>query len=495
MNRIEQLTFTRFVMVLLVLFYHGTSEFYIGRISSPAILSLLKSASMAVSYLFVLSGFVMSLAYFRPNERFDVFKYWRSRFAKLYPLYGLAFALICLYYADSLFRIKPQKILANIFIVQSWIPSYSQSFNYPAWSMPVEFFFYALFPFFTMWAYRQTTKNLIWTSVAVWVASQVFHTVLWSGLFPVHKDFLVYFPPFHLSSFIIGALGGIWYVREGRRRKHPDSHVNLILLLSFLILLSFFAANGSFFPMFHELQMMAGMFAPVMVVFILSLSLSKNLLSRALKHPILANFGEASYGIYILHIPVLWLFERAFSALPLADPSDMLAITYLPTMIFMGLLIYIYVDKPLRRWLAKLLQKNSLRILLFDIVILTLSAFLVFRFRFGNGREYESYREMERFVFWVAFFARIPLAALFGSLNPIIIHRPLNLLIRPLILSISIGSLIITGAVFVGYSTGWFENFPRSIFLYDWLVVFSLSLLVRLGFRALKVYKPDPIPA
>src|SRR5690606_26695369 len=145
---------------------------------------LLRFAPTGVSYLYVLSGFVMVLVYFRPNEKFNIAEYWRARFYRIYPLYIIAFLLICFYYLDSMLVIKPQKVMANVFVLQAWIPAYSQSFNYASWSMTVEFFFYAVFPFFTIWAYKQSTKKLITASLIFWIVSQFIYQVLWVGYFP-----------------------------------------------------------------------------------------------------------------------------------------------------------------------------------------------------------------------------------------------------------------------------------------------------------------------
>jgi len=60
MKRIDQLTFTRFIAIIVVLFFHGSGGIYrqmLGTFLPPA---LLVSATTSVTYLYVLSGFVMS---------------------------------------------------------------------------------------------------------------------------------------------------------------------------------------------------------------------------------------------------------------------------------------------------------------------------------------------------------------------------------------------------------------------------------------------------
>lgn len=496
MKRLDQLTFTRFAMVLLVLFYHGTSGFYTTFLDFFPFSDLLRAAPTAVSYLYVLSGFVMSLVYYRPEQKFDFIGYWRARFIRIYPLYILAFALVCVYYADSIFRIKPQKILANIFVVQAWIPAYSQSFNYAAWSMTVEFFFYALFPFIMIWMYRQRTRTLIWVSILLWGVSQLIHFTLWAGYYPEYKEFIVYSPIFHLNSFVMGVTGGVWYLRDGQHQRIKPWTILSLIAGSFLFVAGYTVISSSVYPALpHDLQPMTGLLAPLMILFIVALAMDQSALSKILSHRVLVNLGETSYAIYILHVPVVWLYERALENAAMAGPYTFLQKTFLPIMIGIGLLAHFYVDVPLRKWLKTLLQRTSMRVLLLDIAILTFSVFMVFRLRFGEGREYQSYREMERLVFWVAFFARIILSLLFGAYNPANFQKPIRALIRPVLLSVTAGSFLMAVSAYIGYSTGWFENFPRSVFLYDWVIVLALSLLIRFGWRAMKTHKPDPISA
>ncbi|NWF63331.1 MAG: acyltransferase [Chloroflexi bacterium] len=496
MQRLDQITFTRFMMVLLVLFFHDTGGIYTAAINVFPISELLRSAPTAVSYLYVLSGFVMSLVYFRPGEKFDVLGYWKARIARIYPLYIISFALICIYYADSLFRIKPQKILANLFVVQAWFPAYAQSFNYSSWSMTVEFFFYAVFPFFVFWAYRQSTRKLIWVSMIVWVVSQTIHFLMWRNILGVYSDFINYFPLFHLNSFILGVVGGIWYLREGRGQPATPWMVITAAAGSFLLIAVYtIVSSGVWTALPHRMEPMGGLLSPIMILFIVSLAMDRSLLSRTLSRPVFVNLGEASYALYILHVPLFWLYERWLENSGFADPERIFALTFLPIMIAVALLAHFFVDIPLRRWFRNLLQRISLRLALIDIGILSLVAFTLFRWRFGDGREYQSYREMERLLFWAAFFIRPLLSIGVGACSRELVYAPIFQMLRPLLISQTVSSLAITAIIYAGYAAGWFENFPRSIFVLDWLLILLLSLLARLAFRGLRIYKPDTVQA
>ena len=86
MKRIDQLTFTRFIAIIVVLFFHGGGGVYFQALDTFLPSALLVSSTTSVTYLYVLSGFVMSLVYYRPQEKFTIGKYWTSRILRLYPL-------------------------------------------------------------------------------------------------------------------------------------------------------------------------------------------------------------------------------------------------------------------------------------------------------------------------------------------------------------------------------------------------------------------------
>jgi len=495
MKRIDQLTFTRFVAIIVVLFFHGSGGVYYQALSKLIPSALLVSATTSVTYLYVLSGFVMSLVYFRPHEKFSIGSYWTSRILRLYPLYFISFLLVCYYYIDYIARIKPQKTLANIFVVQAWWSPYAQSFNYAAWSMTVEFFFYAIFPFFTMWAYRQATKKLIWVSVAVWVISQVVHNILWIGYFPKHENFLVYFPIFHLSSFILGAVGGIWFLREGRTVMIKPFISSLVFLGGILLVSVYVITSSTSAQMPNKLQLMTGLLAPFLTVVIAALALDQSRISTFFNNPALVALGETSYGLYILHVPFIWIYQRALENSSLPNPQIIFDYTFVPLMIGSGLLIHYYVDQPLRSWLKKILQRVSLPLLILDLLIIGLSVYLSFRLRFEVRREYLSYRSMSLLMFWSAFVLRTIFSVGFNALNPAHLYGSFVEFVRPVLISVSAGSIALAGIIFSVYFLGKFENYPRSVFALDWALVLGLSLSVRFIFRFLGMYKKQLRPA
>jgi len=484
MKRLDQLTFTRFLALLLVLFYHGFGGIYRAAIDVFPLSSIFRAAPSVVSYLYVLSGFVMSLVYHRPNERFNVRAYWTARFVRIYPLYIIAFLLVCVYYAEYMPRISALKILANLFVLQGWIPSFAQSFNYPSWSLTVEFFFYALFPFITMWTYRQPMRRLIWVSLALWVVSQVVHYFLWLKFFPAAEFILVYQPIFHLNSFLLGLVAGIWYVRESPRQELRP-RVTLPLLAAGALLVTLFAIAGDLVPRFpRDLQPMEGLFSPVFAMLILTLGCDKSQLSTFLNRPWPVLLGETAYALYILQVPVSWFYKRALSSAAIDGQGQIRAATLLPLMLLVGLVAHLYVDLPLRRWLKGVMARVSAPLVLLDLLAVAASISLSFLIRFGSGKELREFAQTAYLMFWLAFLIRIAFPLFFGTSGRAILHLPFRNAARLIVLSVSAGSLLLAALMWIASALSWIPGYPRSIILMDWAFMSMFSVLIRRGFQA-----------
>lgn len=496
MKRLEQLTFTRFIIIILVLFAHNTTGLYLEPLLFFPLRALIQSGSSGVSYLFIMSGYVMTLVYYRPGQKFDFAAFWRTRFIRLYPLYILAFLLTCVYYYDAFITVKPQKILANIFILQSWIPAYAQSFNFVAWSMTVEIFFYFFFPFLILWAYKQSLRRLIWFSVIVWAVNMLVYHAMWVVYLDVNRELVLYFPPMYIGSFIMGVVGGIWYLQIGKNEGLSSRKRFAALAASFLLLAIYTVVSTDFLPFLpHFIQPITGLLAPLMVFFILALSLDDTAVSRFLAHPILVNIGELSYAIYILHIPVLWLYGKALVSFGVSSVEPVLEYTFLPLILAVSFIVHFYVDTPVRKWMKDYLKTIQLRALMIDLAVFIPATFFIFQLRFEE-REYRLlYREMERLVFWVAFFTRPLFAMILGAYRPSILHGGGYRWAVSAVVSVTLGSFAMAASAYWGYFTGWFENFPRSIFVMDWLIVLTLTLLARALQRWLMKPKPAaPLP-
>jgi len=468
-RKLDQLTITRFVAALSVVLFHGGR-----RLDFVRHFPMLAAGPTAVGYFFVLSGFVMALVYYRPGVPFNFRNYSLARFSRIYPVYILSFALTCLHYLDILSRIKPPKIWANVFLYQAWIPDYALSFNIAAWSLSVEVFFYLLLPVLLFWTMRRTAKEVIWSSVGFWIFSQLVHSFLMTHLPHGTANFLAYFPLFHLNSFLLGLAGGIWYLTYSKQLtiSQTMNRIGLAAALGMVLLLLSLRAYMPRFP--HTFSLDVGLLAPLFLMIILTLALDTSILSRWLSHPGLVLLGDASYALYILHVPIRMLFEDFLKLTGSEMAFGMMFAIYLPLQIVLCIIVFKYIERPTR----DLLRTNPqiLMKMLLDCVLIY--AMVRFSFTLRLGPATSAFLQTEYFA------RRVGLAVFFLTL--LVFRFYLTQSWRSLALATLTGALILTGLMYFAWTSGWTEGFPRSIILLIPLLVFAAIYLSRLLLEFLK---------
>lgn len=468
-QKLDQLTTTRFFAALSVVLYHGGRE--LGILS---LFPMLTSGPTAVNYFFVLSGFVLTLAYYRPDAGFDFRNYLIARFSRIYPVYILSFVLTCVYYLDIISRIKSDKILANIFLYQAWIPRYALSFNIAAWSLSVEVFFYLAFPLLLFCVKRLSVKQVAWISLGFWAVSQVIHAILYSTLIPEQINLLNYLPLFHINSFLLGLSGGVWYLANSTRRTSNPfiNRFTLIGSIGFVLLaISLREYTPSFFRGF---SLDAGLLAPFFLIIILALALDTTGLSQRLKHPWLVLLGDSSYALFILHIPLFWLFTLVLKLTGTTIMYSAKFSIHVLISIFTSILVFKYMERPVRDWIRA--NAQTLSYMLLDVILIFITIRLGFVLRLGD--------EVVYFLKTQNFAIRAGMAAYFIFLLAFRFYTTTSP--RSLVFAALSGTAVLAGLMYLAWTSKWVEGFPRSILLLIPVLLFSILYASRLLLHALK---------
>ena len=153
--RIDQLTFLRFITAIAIVVYHYGAA--IAPFHFTAISFLFKQANLGVSFFYVLSGFVMMLAYAHKAPINAKLFLW-NRLARIYPIYILALLAVCIFFFFVHASIYSKDFTLSLFCLQAWVPSAALSINKPGWSISVEALFYILFPFILSRCYALKTQ-------------------------------------------------------------------------------------------------------------------------------------------------------------------------------------------------------------------------------------------------------------------------------------------------------------------------------------------------
>lgn len=211
---LDALTGLRFVAAFAVFVHHVGSRFGATSISWPL-------GAQAVSFFFVLSGFILTYVYHDRLSASSIKKFYFTRCVRIWPLhFACLFISIALLGLDYWLR-NPDflgQLLATLFLVQSWIPNDQWAFaiNGVSWSISTEMFFYLLFPLFLIGGaekfWRKYLGVLCLTALAVpamtWIShSSAFPNVNFARM--AHTN-----PIFRLPEFCTGMAMGFVYLQR-----------------------------------------------------------------------------------------------------------------------------------------------------------------------------------------------------------------------------------------------------------------------------------------
>lgn len=354
--RIEALTSLRFVAAFFVTFFHFGSQTTLA-LKSPWLLM----GPQMVTFFFVLSGFVLTLGNLNKTT-FNTRGFYIARISRLLPAYLMALCLMVIIgRSESTMTLMAE--LLNLFFLQAWIPPYATSVNSPGWSVSVEIFFYALFPFIVgiLRSRKQRIGFIFAVAALIYFLSQAVLLGLnnlkgisdTSGyLFHI----VHYFPLSHLGSFVLGIAGGCLVVVHGNRLAAHASHGGLIVLFGIIatsLALSFpewiVYSFGGLIPAFD-----AGFFAPIFLFLIVSVTVFDCFMVQMLSCPILVGLGRISYAYYILQLPAWLIFSSMYKAA--STTEDLKFMLFVVVLLIASQLTYHLVEGPLGNMIKKYLE-------------------------------------------------------------------------------------------------------------------------------------------
>ena len=355
------LTSLRFVAALLVFSWHCVPT---RRVS--AVFSL---GYIGVAFFFLLSGFILTHRYhesFREGLRLDAVRaFYVARLARVYPLHLAMIPIVVgvLVYlgTDRLWSgVDPETrlraIAAQVLLVQSWIASVPIVFgvNGPAWSISVEAFFYALFPFAAfglLRAFRDAPPHAVLAAAAVlWLAQSL---LLWPQHAAVDDWRWYVFPPSRLVDFVIGMLLGIAFLRSSGAQRWPLRATSVELLTLAGVCLAVTVSPLVPLSMRFALWVMPAWCAVIFVF-----AGRRGAISRFLSHPVFVRLGEVSFAFYLCHLAVVKLVDQR---LGWEHPFSM-AIAFVGTLA-LSFALYHGVEQPMRTRVRALLGARAPRAL------------------------------------------------------------------------------------------------------------------------------------
>lgn len=375
-RRLHALTGVRFLFALGVVLHHqGASNGLVhalGLSSAPRwIANPVHAGYTGVSFFFVLSGFVLAWTY-RDLAPSGVRAYAVARAARVLPLHALGLLLAAPFLVRRHVAIEGVEPAAWVrlagesavwaTLTQAWIPPLALTGNHPAWSLSAEAFFYATLPLWIGGVRRASSARLVASALGLaalalawtWAAHRAGLAGI-SGLVATGADAargdvanaLRFLPPLRLPEFVIGGIAGELVARGavGARARAWSLPVGGGLLALAVVGL---ADHLPYLPV-HS----GGLALPCALM-VVGLT-ADGPVQRALGSAPAQRLGEASYAVYLLHVPLWWIVgavdERALG-LAGARPGLVLVL-YLGGLTAVSLAAFRWVEEPARRWVRR----------------------------------------------------------------------------------------------------------------------------------------------
>jgi len=321
-----------------------------------------------VTFFFVLSGFILTYSYPSLLNRSAIKAFWVARFARVWPAYlvSLLLAVVLLPgdFGDAANLKGTFPLVLGILCLQSWVPLPQWYFagNAVCWSISVEAFFYACFP----WLVRDLDRT--WPLKLGICASAVIAIIITIGMLhlpnyastvtELDADALIYiFPLTRLVDFMTGMAAASMF-RQYRWTRIEQAGTATILEAAIVVTIIAQCALG---PTWYEgdspvhrlfsngaaLWIERSGSAPLYALLIVVFAQEKGALSRALRGRFWVLGGEISFALYLLH--QIWLrWMRSHAAIVDLVPHDLIWVLYTALIFVTSYAMWALIEKPCR---------------------------------------------------------------------------------------------------------------------------------------------------
>jgi peptidoglycan/LPS O-acetylase OafA/YrhL len=350
-GELDYLTALRFLAAIGVVFHHvGMNLEGFTPFASKIILAIREHGNLGVQFFFTLSGFILAYVY-TTRSSIDWTSFVTARVARVVPVYLIALlvGLPMLYgnIADHVANhglalgwvVSAIKAFAVLFLVQAWLPSVALFWNGVSWTLSAEAFFYACFPAILKWSRDRSTKLLVMIlaclmafELARTFANVMYPTLLWGCM-----------PAMRIHEFVSGVIVCILYLRGFAPGLLMGTFASMVLAMCMLV-----PHGGAFTEMMRTVGTHAGF-----CVLISALAISRPSGSKAknFMKPLIF-LGQISYSMYLLHFPLLVLWEKFYG------PAYLGLWWFLLLVFVASSATYLWIEEPSRKWIRKKWQSK-----------------------------------------------------------------------------------------------------------------------------------------
>lgn len=271
-------------------------------------------AGEAMSFFFILSGFVLSLAFgdiFLSLKVNEVQAFVKKRLSKIYPLY-IVMLLFCflMYVGFAFLERNSSEVLSYIkylvvdsMLLQAWIPikEYYMSLNGVAWFLSALMFSYVMFipTNFVVNKIKNKSFKMIYFAMALVLITLVVYELICKNV-GVHQYFTYVFPIYRYLEFTVGMFLAEIFKRnrETKTSKMTYTVVEIAIIVYFIveyIVGDIFSSKFGFNGIISLVQLF------IMCTLIYVFSFEKGLVSKIISNKLFLAFASISFEVYLIH--------------------------------------------------------------------------------------------------------------------------------------------------------------------------------------------------
>lgn len=283
---------------------------------------------LGVYIFFIISGFVIALQTEKKSEAFA-----GHRLARIYPAYFIALVVsTAIFYLFSDFRPSFSDVASLLLLPTGTLNS---SFQIPYWTLIYEMYFYTLI--LLLMALTRARPSLINAALLLWLVSIITAS---------HNGIKVNLPsPDYLSIFLSPL--NIYFITGFFLARFSLSGNQTAARLAFLVV-------GFELVFYAELRYILSIcvFGAMVLIFITQLKPLPAVLNR---------LGDYSYGIYLLHLPIIYCLYLALKSAGASFTTSLLVMTVvaLPIAIGFGKFEYWLYQKKIRPAVDRFLSRKA----------------------------------------------------------------------------------------------------------------------------------------
>ena len=369
----------RAVAVLSVIFYHFGQTTFSG-------------GFVGVDVFFVISGYLITnliINEINQTGSFDFKRFYIRRMRRLFPAMAVTFTATFIF-AALLFppeRLQPfgQSLAAAVLSVSN-IHFWTESGYFDVsshlkpllhtWSLGVEEQFYLIWPA-VLWLFARnaTQSRQLYVLAAVGLASFGLNYLWVTGNFDAeYASTIFYLTPFRMFELVIGALAiFLMPILMNKRLLHELFMFTGLALITFSV---FSYNDDTVIPYLHALP-------PCIGALLVILSRESRIFGYLLTNPIAVWIGLISYSMYLVHWPVMVLYEYyIFDTISRPEAIGLFCLT-----ILLSALLYYFVEKRYRRYSPDRTYSTPQRtFVLSGVATMLVIAFMGIILQFSEGR-------------------------------------------------------------------------------------------------------------